>query len=354
MSSSRLRSIKTTLEEVRKTYRFLKVTSPRKNEYTTTRIMIAGHETAWKKNPNQVYSLATGLAGEKEVVSEYLKSRGDGGDPTADEVRKQFLADDLITSKNYQKHKDAITDISRKQSETAPKPSGKVELPPRELIPELFERVREIMDAKNSGRQNKASIIGEYLDKVLGTNKVYRVVGCNPNGMAGDSKLRTAERESVAKNTIYLGKSGELNHFCIPPHYKYRNDVKNFMTLYYQYKDNEKRAEATEKAREFAENLLGDYKKSGRGRSVTSRSNSGGRSRPASRSGSPQSRGSSRSKSPKGGPASPPPSRSPSKTPTRGRSVTPKKTPVRATSSPRRSPSPKVAAKPRIRIPTRK
>lgn len=338
-STRGVKSISATLKEVRDSHRFLKITE-KNGSYTATRVQISGYKTAWAKNPNVVYSPKTGLSGVPSEVIDYLKSRGDRNDDSAEDVISQFKKDDHITFKNHEKHMDYITDLSRDRAKVVRDNitgAPKINLIPREEIADLLARVQEVRKHSGSGsKSTKTKIIQEYLDTIRGTDKVFRVHGCDPSGMLGGQKLRTASRKDISsKSTIYLGSSGDLNHFCIPASYDEKRYVVNFMTLYYMHTEGMKQSDATVKARTFADDLLAQYKKvrgrkvsQTRGRSSSTRSRSGSRSSSDRRSKSTVTRKTSAT---------------PSKSPTRTPSKSPAKSPIRA-KSPVRSDSPKQTA----------
>lgn len=355
MAAANLTSIATTLKGVRDAHMFLKIAEKKDGVLSPTRIQITGHDSTWKKTPDFVYSPATGLAGTKADVKRFLNLRIERNDESAAQVLKEFEKDDVITHKNHtqQKYADKITDITRghraqaKSRETSVKKTPMID---REKIPAFFNRVREIRVASGNGsRSVKTDIIRQYLDQIKGTDKVFRIHGCGPDGKSKDQKLRTADRKKLSKESILLGDSGDLSYFAVPAEYDERRYVANFMALYYMHAENLKHTDAVTQAREFAETLLSPYKKiRGRRVSPASRSRSGS---PKSRSGSGRS---ARSQSPRKArsvttrktvsPASR--GSSPVRSPSRGRSASPAKTPKRTASTVQTAGSSRVGASP--------
>lgn len=266
-SSPRVKTISKTLEEVRSKHLFYKVTF-KKGQYSTSRVQINGHKTIWAKDPDVVYSPGTGLAGRQDIVIDFLKSRADRSDSSAEEVLREFKADKgMITSKNYEKHSDYIHDKTRdRQKATADDGNGKVNLIPRDKIVDLLARVREIRgQVSSSGKTSRADIIGQYLAKVK-EGKVFRIHGCTQEGLSAEGKLlrSTTKDGTSTKSSVALGDTAPLSHFFVPMQYDNKRYVVNFMTLYYMHVDSMKMQDAQAKARTFAEDLLSQYRKAGR------------------------------------------------------------------------------------------
>lgn len=306
MTTPRVKTISRTLEEVRASHRFLKVAF-KDGQYSTSRVQINGHKTIWAKDQDVVYSPATGLAGRKDMIEDYLKSRSDRSDTSADEVLRDFKADKgLITFKNHEKYADYIEDKTRdRQKATAEEGSGRMVLVPREQIPDLLARVREVRgQVASGGKTSRADVIGQYVKKIE-DGKVFRIHGCTQEGLSADGKLlRSTTKESISsKNSVALGDKAPLNHFVVPMSYDNKRYVVNFMTLYYQHFDNMKHADAQVKAKTFAEDLLVQYKKvkgtAGRTSSPRTRDRSGSRRSRASSTGSDGSAKVRKSRSPK-------------------------------------------------------
>lgn len=343
MTTPRVKTISKTLEEVRHSHRFLKVAF-KDGAYSTSRVQINGHKTIWAKDADVVYSPETGLAGRRDIIEDYLKSRADRSDDSADEVLREFKADKrLITSKNFEKYSDYIEDKTRdRQKATADEGSGKVPLVPREQIPDLLARAREVRgQVSSSGKTSRADVIGQYLKKIE-DGKVFRIHGCTQEGLSAEGKLlrSTTKDGTSSKSSVALGDKAPLSHFYVPMSYDNKRYVVNFMTLYYQHVDNMKAPDAQAKARTFAEDLLVQYKKVRGGRASSPKPRDG--SKP--RSGSRKPRASSADSA--GSAAKPKKARSPSAKP-RDASASPK-TPRAPSVKKDRSPSP---AKPRAASP---
>lgn len=290
-TTPRVKTISKTLEEVRASHRFYKVTYDSKTkQFGTSRIQINGHKAIWAKDQKVVYSPATGLAGHEDIIVDFLKFRADKSDSSAEDVLKQFRADkNLITFKNHEKHSDYIADKTRdRQKATDSEGHGKVTLIPRDRIPDLLTRVREVRgQVSSSGKASRADVIAQYLEKVK-EGKVVRIHGCTQEGLSPEGKLlrSTTKDGTSVKGSVALGDSTPLSHFVVPTSYENKRYVVNFMTLYYMYTDSMKMAEAQTKARTFAEDLLAQYKKVRGGRAAAP-------SRSSSRSSSRKSRGAS-------------------------------------------------------------
>lgn len=366
--TSRSKPIKSTLDEVMETCRFLKVHSKRTGEtveYRSTRVQINGCHLIWAKNKHVVYSVSTGLAGTREDVVDFLKSRDNVNDDSAKEVLEAFKNDKkMITSENFQDFNDYIQDKTRDRD--ALNDSKKVDLIPLDEIPDLLAKVRELRGQVSSDtRVSRNEIIKTYLTKIEETGKIYRLHGCSSEGHTADGKpLRLADRDSFAKNTIFLADSGPLSHFSIPAvcdatHKRY---VVNFMTLYYGYTESLKHADAQAKARTFADELLAPFnkkappRKGGRGTSPAGSKKSKSPSPPKaqSRKASPDPKRDAPKKESEAAPAPAPPeassrSASPQSASQRGRDTSPKGGPKDAPKdkSPSRgaSPSPKPSGK---------
>lgn len=287
MTTPRVKTISKTLEEVRASHRFLKVTF-KDGTYSTSRVQINGHKTIWAKDADVVYSPETGLAGRRDVVVDYLKSRADRSDDSADEVLREFNADKrLITSKNFEKYADYIEDKTRdRQKATADEGTSKIHLIPREQIPDLLARVREVRgQVSSSGKTSRADVIGQYLKKIE-DGKVFRIHGCTQEGLSAEGKLlrSTTKDGTSSKSSVALGDKAPLSHFFVPMSYDNKRYVVNFMTLYYMHVDQMKAQDAQTKAKQFAEDLLGQYKKvrGGRASSPKPRATSGSRKSRAS------------------------------------------------------------------------
>lgn len=266
MATTRVKSISSILKEVKDSHRFLKV-SFKDGAYSTSRVQINGHKTIWAKDSEVVYSPATGLAGRPDVVDDFLRSRADRSDDSAEDVRKEFKSDrGLITFKNQDKHRDYMESKALERERAVVDCAGtvKMSLVPREQIPDLLARAREARgQVSTTSKSSRADVIGEYLKKIEETGKVYRVHGCTADGRTADGKhLRSTARDGLSsKSTIPLASTKPLDHFYIPTAYDNRRYVVNFMTLYYMHADNEKLSEAQTRARNFAEELLAPYKK---------------------------------------------------------------------------------------------
>lgn len=346
MTTPRVKTISKTLEEVRASHRFLKVAFKDK-VYSTSRVQINGHKTIWAKDPDVVYSPETGLAGRREIVVDYLKSRSDRSDESADEVLREFNADKrLITSKNFEKYADYIEDKTRdRQKTTADEGTGKVHLIPREQIPDLLARVREVRgQVSSSGKTSRADVIGQYLKKIE-DGKVFRIHGCTQEGLSAEGKLlrSTTKDGTSSKTSVALGDKAPLSHFYVPMSYDNKRYVVNFMTLYYMHVDQMKAQDAQTKARQFAEDLLVQYKKVRGGRTSSPKPRDA--SKPRTTSGSRKSRASSAdstgSKTRKSRAASADGSTSPKPRKARDASVSPKTPRAKSQSKPRdKSPSP--------------
>ena len=291
--TTRVKKISSSLQEVKDSHRFLKV-SMKDGKYNSNRVQIAGYKTTWAKNPDVVYSPETGLAGIKGDIIDFLKSRRDKNDDSVDEVLTQFENNPMITSTNQKEHLDYIEKMSMKYHESTKSatgsgaggggasPVGRISLIDRELIPDFLNHVREVRSQTGvSGKSSKTDIIQSYLEAVRGTDKVYRIHGCDSTGKAGESKLRTAIRAELAKTTIPLADSGDLSYFVIPAEHDEKRYVINFMTLYFAHVDGLKPTEASTKARSFAEDLLAQYKK-GRGRKSSPKRSTSHKSRSSS------------------------------------------------------------------------
>jgi hypothetical protein len=336
-TTPRVKTISKTLEEVRASHRFYKVTYDTKTkQFGTSRIQINGHKAVWAKDQKVVYSPATGLAGHEENIIDFLKFRADDkSDSSAEEVLKQFRADKgLITFKNHEKHSDYIADKTRdRQKATDSEGHGKISLIPRERIPDLLTRVREVRgQVSSSGKASRADVIAQYLEKVK-EGKIVRIHGCTQEGLSPEGKLlrSTTKDGTSVKGSVALSNAAPLSHFVVPTSYENKRYVYNFMTLYYMHVDSMKMADAQSKARVFAEDLLSQYKKARGGRTAAAGRSSSRSSSRKSRAASSDSgaRSSSRkaSKSPKSHPtvdgASPTAQDSPTSaaSPKRGRSV---------------------------------
>lgn len=272
--ASRGKSIADTLQAVRDNHRFFKVVGKSgrggARTYTTSRVQINGHKMIWAKDPQVVYSPATGLAGRREDIVDYLRSRADASDETADDVRRQFEADpNVITEKNKDQHMDYIqTKTLQRDRANQAAGANKVELVPRELIPDLLARAREVREQSSAaGKSSRSDIIATYLKKVEDTDKYYRIHGCTAEGLTLDGKqLRCANRSDISdKTSVFLGTTPPLDRFSVPNSYDNKRYVINFMTLYYIHTQNLKYADAHTQAKTYAEDLLSQFKKS-RGR----------------------------------------------------------------------------------------
>lgn len=366
--ATRVKKISLTLQEVKDSHRFLKI-SMKEGKYITSRVQIAGHKTTWAKTPDVVYSPGTGLAGVKGEIIDFLKSCSDRNDDSAADIRDAFEKDKLITSANHKDFADYIEKITMQQHEITKSAKGtvaavtaKISLIPRELIPDLLAHVREVrkQNGVSGCGSSKTNIIQSYLDAVRGTDKVFRIHGCDSSGKTGDSKLRTAERESLSKTTIPLADTGDLSYFYIPASHDEKRFVVNFMTLYFSHVDGLKPTEASAKARSFAEDLLSPYKKGRGGRKSSPSHKSRSSSRSAKRSSSARSVASAglvaRERSVSRSRATSVPSRSPSVSPRRtssayGSGPTHTKSPARS-ASPGTSPSQATTTK-RFRLPVK-
>lgn len=365
--ATRVKKISLSLQEVKDSHRFLKI-SMKDGKYITSRVQIAGHKTTWAKTPDVVYSPDTGLAGVKGEIIDFLKSCSDRNDDSAADVRNAFEQDKLITLSNHKDFSDYIEKITMKQHEISKSSKGaaavpaKIDLINREFIPDLLALVREVrkQNGVSGCGSSKTNIIQSYLDAVRGTDKVFRIHGCDSSGKTGDSKLRTAERESLSKTTIPLADTGDLSYFYIPASHDEKRFVVNFMTLYFSHVDGLKPTEASAKARSFAEDLLAPYKKGRGGRKSSPSHKSRSSSRSAKRSSSARSVASAgvvaRERSVSRSRATSVPSRSPSVSPRRTASAhatvpTHTKSPVRS-ASPGTSPSQATTTK-RFRLPVK-
>jgi hypothetical protein len=296
MATHRVKEISKTLDEVKSKHRFLKV-SMKGKDHSTNRVYIAGRDATWAKDKEVVFSPSTHLAGKKAVVVDFLKSRIERNDPSAEVILKTFETDPkMITfeTKDAPKNVDYMTNITllhQKEAKERSPSAARMVLPERDDIPDFLAHYLELRNqAGAGGRSSKADIIQVYMDKVAGTTKVIRIYGCDPDGKSNDRQLSVAERDQLSKTTIPLADSGFLNQVYVPAHTDSTRSVVNFMTLLYMHTEGLKQSEAVTKARTFATDLLAQYKKvrgrkaSPSGRSLSAKPRSS--SRPASRAGS--------------------------------------------------------------------
>lgn len=305
------RSIYNTLEKVKESFRFLKITrsdSSAKNPYKTSRVHISGAEKVWESNPDLVYSISTGLAGVEKDVIEFLKLR-DEADSSASDILKEFVNNAKVTKNNYNDFKDQITDIKINRTNLSKaNPTQKIELIDRSKLPELAKRVEEVRKQLSNDSSGHKSIMNDYL-KVLNDdeNAYLRVHGCGSDCKQNGQKLRFTTKDNLAESTVPLANDGVLSRVYTQTSYSELKYIKNFMTHYFMVHDGVSKDKAKTEAKDFAENLLAPYKNNSRGSEVAqkvkptrNKSSSRGRSvsRSRSRTKSPSSKGSSRNPSP--------------------------------------------------------